>query len=300
MLSQRHLLSRAELRALSRRGNAEGALRLAIHLVLLAATGWLLAISGRITFVPAMLAFGLVQVALFAPAHEATHQTAFASRRANLIVGWLAACPSLLNLHFYTAFHFAHHRHTQIAGEDPELDTERPTHLGAYARRILGASYWRLRLRIIADCWRGELSAYSYVSQQAAPVIVQSVRSMSALMFGGSVVSALLFGWQAPLIYWVAPQLLCQPFLRAYVLAEHTGCTEDGNGLTNTRTTLTNAAVRLIMWNMPYHAEHHLFPSIPFYRLADAHALLHRRLHVVQRGYVRWNLGLVRRLTHRA
>jgi fatty acid desaturase len=299
MLSQR-LLSRAELRALSRRGNAEGALRLAIHLVLLAGTGWLLAISGPVMFVPAMLAFGLVQVALFAPAHEATHQTAFASRRANLIVGWLAACPSLLNLHFYTAFHFAHHRHTQIAGEDPELDTERPTHLGAYARRILGVPYWRLRLRVITDCWRGELSAYPYVSQQAAPVIVQSVRWMSALMFGGSVASALLFGWQAPLIYWVAPQLLCQPFLRAYVLAEHTGCTEDGNGLTNTRTTLTNAAVRLMMWNMPYHAEHHLFPSIPFYRLADAHALLHRRLDVVQRGYVRWNLDLVRRLTHRA
>ena len=87
---------------------------------------------------PAMLAFGLVQVALFAPAHEATHQTAFASRRANLIVGWLAACPSLLNLHFYTAFHFAHHRHTQIAGQDPELDMAAPDDLGAYVRRVPG------------------------------------------------------------------------------------------------------------------------------------------------------------------
>ena len=39
-------------------------------------------------------------------------------------------------------------------------------------------------------------------------------------------------------------------------------------------TTLTSGLVRLLMWNMPYHAEHHLYPSIPFHRLADAHALI--------------------------
>ena len=175
MVSDR-VLSPTELRALSGRSNAAGARRLAIHVALLAGTGWLVAISGPVTLVPAMLAFGLVQVALFAPAHEATHQTAFASRRANLIVGWLAACPSLLNLHFYTAFHFAHHRHTQIPGQDPELDMESPDTLGAYVRRILGVPYWRLRLLVIADCWRGDLSRYPYVSEQAAPAIIRSVR----------------------------------------------------------------------------------------------------------------------------
>ena len=108
--------------------------------------------------------------------------------------------------------------------------------------------------------------------------------------------SALLFGWTTPFVLWVLPQLLCQPFLRAYVLAEHTGCTMDRDGLTNTRTTLTNAAVRLLMWNMPYHAEHHLYPSIPFHRLADAHAAMRDKLGFVQRGYVRWNIGVVRRL----
>jgi fatty acid desaturase len=95
-------------------------------------------------------------------------------------------------------------------------------------------------------------------------------------------------------VFWTLPQLLGQPFLRAYVLAEHTGCSLDRNGLTNTRTTLTNGLVRVLMWNMPYHAEHHLYPSIPFHRLADAHALLRARLGFVQRGYARWNIGLVR------
>jgi len=294
------VLSPAELRALSGRSNADGAVRLAIHVALLAGTGWLVGVSSPVTLVPAMLGFGLVQAALFAPAHEATHQTAFASRRSNLIVGWLAACPSLLNLHFYTAFHFAHHRHTQITGQDPELDMESPDDLGAYVRRILGVPYWRLRLLVIADCWRGDLSRYPYVSDQAAPTIILSVRAMSAVMVSGAVASALLFGWQTPFVFWVLPQLLGQPFLRAYVLAEHTGCTTDRNGLTNTRTTLTNAAVQLLMWNMPYHAEHHLYPSIPFHRLPDAHTAIRDRLGFIQRGYVRWNFGIVRKLANRA
>jgi fatty acid desaturase len=89
---------------------------------------------------------------------------------------------------------------------------------------------------------------------------------------------------------------LGQPPLRAYLLAEHTGCTQDRNGLTNTRTTLTSAPVRLLMWDMPYHAEHHLFPSIPFHRLADAHAAVRDRLAVIQPGYLGWHLRFVRTL----
>lgn len=295
-----NVLSPTELRALSGRSNAEGALRTGIHVALLAGTGWLVAIAGLWTLPPAMIAFGLVQVALFAPAHEATRQTAFASRRANQIVGWLAACPSLLNLQFYTAYHFAHQRHTQVPGQDPELDMESPHDLARYVRRILGVPYWRLRLLVVADAWRGDMSRYPYVSKEAAPGIIRGVRAMSATMVGGSIVAALLFGRAAPLEFWILPQLLCQPFLRAYVLAEHTGCTMDHNGLTNTRTTLTDATVRLLMWNMPYHAEHHLYPSIPFHRLADAHAMLRDKLGFLEpRGFVRWNLAIARAMAAR-
>jgi fatty acid desaturase len=229
------------------------------------------------------------------------HQTAFASRRANAIVQWLTSCPSLLNAQFYTAFHLAHHRHTQIPGRDPELATTgNPTSLAGYVWRVLSVRFWQLRLRVIADCWRGDLSAYPYVTAQAAPRIIFSVRAMSVLMFGGAALSGAVFGWQTPFLYWIGPQLLGQPPLRTYLLAEHTGCTMDRNGLTNTRTTLTNRLVRLLMWNMPYHAEHHLYPSIPFHRLPDAHAAIRARLGFVQNGYVRWNIDFVRTLRRRA
>jgi fatty acid desaturase len=290
------VLGTTELRALQSRSNLRGTVYLTAHLALLVAAGWLVAIASGWLLLPAVIALGLVQVALFAPAHETMHQTAFASRRANAIIGWLVSCPSLLNAQFYTCFHLAHHRHTQIAGQDPELDAPPPDDLRGYVLRVLGVPYWTLRLRVIADCWRGDLRRYPYVSAAATPRVIRSVRAMTLLLGGGAIASALVFGWATPLLYWIGPQLLGQPFLRAYLLAEHTGCTEDRNGLTNTRTTLTTAPLRLLMWQMPYHAEHHLFPSIPFHRLADAHAAIRERLGVVQPGYVRWNVALLRRL----
>lgn len=293
------VLSSAELRALQTRSDARGAARLAIHLALLGGTGWLVAIASGWALLPAVFALGVVQAALFAPAHETMHQTAFASRRANAIVGWLASCPSLLNAQFYTAFHLAHHRHTQVPGRDPELAIADPTNLRSYVLRIAGIPFWRLRLGVIRDCWRGDLSGHPYVAPAAAPVIIRSVRAMSLLMAGGAVASGVVFGWTTPFLFWIGPQLLGQIPLRAYLMAEHSGCTQDRNGLTNTRTTLTNAAVRLLMWDMPFHAEHHLYPSIPFHRLRDAHAMIRDRLGFVQPGYLRWNAALVRQLARR-
>jgi fatty acid desaturase len=45
-----------------------------------------------------------------------------------------------------------------------------------------------------------------------------------------------------------------------------------------TRTTLTGFPIRFLMWNMPYHAEHHLCPAVPFHRLPALHRLLREKL----------------------
>jgi fatty acid desaturase len=290
------VLSNEALRELQTRSDVRGTMRLLVHLACLIAAGWWVAIATGWLTLPAVFVLGLVQVALFAPAHETMHQTAFASRRANAVVGWLTSAPSLLNAQFYTAFHLAHHRHTQIPDLDPELLSPPPDSLGGYIARVLGWPFWRLRLTVVADSWRGDLSRYPYVTAAAAPAIMRSVRAMSLVMAGGAIGSALLFGWTTPLLFWIGPQLLGQPPLRAYLLAEHTGCSHDRDGLTNTRTTLTAWPVRLLMWNMPYHAEHHMYPSIPFHRLPDAHREIRTCPGFVQNGYVRWNMKFLNSL----
>lgn len=294
------VLSGPEIRGLSARSNLRGMMRTLAHAAFIGIGVWLVAIAGPWTLVPAMAVLGVGLATLFAPIHETMHLTAFASRRANTVIGWLVSSPSLLNFHFYTAFHLAHHRHTQDPALDPELQPMPPSAWDGYIARVSGLNYWRARFAVVRDCWRGDLSAYPYITERAAPRIVRSVRGMSAMMVGLSVLSMLVIGWWAPLVFWIVPQMLGQPMLRLYLLTEHTGCTYDDNGLTNTRTTLTNAAMRLLMWNMSYHTEHHLYPSIPFHRLPAAHAAIRDRLGVVQHGYARWHLRFARSLRLRS
>ncbi|TXL80348.1 fatty acid desaturase [Vineibacter terrae] len=290
------LLSGPDLRALSGRSDARGAARISLHVALMASAGWLVAVAPGWTILPAMLLLGVVQVSLFAPLHETMHLTAFASRRTNSVVGWLVGCPSLLNWHFYGAFHLAHHRFTQDPVRDPELTPPPPAGLASYLARIAALNYWRARLKLIADAWRGDLSAYPFIAPHARARIASSTRWMTVFVAALASGSAVLLGWWVPLAFWIGPQLLAQPLLRLYLLTEHTGCSEDADGLANTRTTLTNPLVRLLMWNMGFHAEHHLYPSIPFHRLADAHAVLRDRLGVIEHGYARWHWRYLRSL----
>ncbi|MFZ4677749.1 MAG: fatty acid desaturase, partial [Nodosilinea sp.] len=60
-----------------------------------------------------------------------------------------------------------------------------------------------------------------------------------------------------------------------------------------TRTTLTLWPLRWLMWNMPYHAEHHLYPSIPFQALPAAHAQLKPYFERVDGGYLGVHRGIL-------
>jgi len=50
--------------------------------------------------------------------------------------------------------------------------------------------------------------------------------------------------------------------------------------------------VRFLMWEMPYHAEHHRYPALPFFALKPAHAVLGQYLAHVAQSYVDVHLAL--------
>jgi MoxR-like ATPase len=70
---------------------------------------------------------------------------------------------------------------------------------------------------------------------------------------------------------WFIPLAVGQPFLRAIVLSEHTGCERSSDPYANTRTTYTTPLVHFLMWDMPFHAEHHRYPAVPFHALGRLH-----------------------------
>jgi fatty acid desaturase len=269
------------------KSDAHGAWRTLAHVALL--TGSTLAIQlsrGRWWLPAALLLQGLVLVSLFAVMHECVHYSAFRTRRANQIVGWLAGAAILYVSTYYRQFHFAHHRYTQDPVRDPELVTAPPPQTrAAYWWRASGAPYWAARVSNLIALVRGQFDGLDWVVPAARPSVVRSAWLL-ALLLGTVAIASLAFRSTAALWYWLVPLALGLPFLRLYLLSEHTGCSEDDDGLTNTRTTISLWPIRFLMWNLPYHAEHHLYPSLPFHRLPAAHRLLRAHLCVVAAGYV--------------
>ena len=58
----------------------------------------------------------------------------------------------------------------------------------------------------------------------------------------------------------------------------------------------TSKWVKYLMWNMPYHAEHHAYPAVPFHALPDLHREIKDELVHHQEDHRRFHLGVIKRL----
>ena len=281
------------LRTLYAKSDAHGAWHTVAHAALLVAGGALIQMGRGEWWLPlAFVLQGLFVVSLFGAMHEAVHDSAFRTRWLNRALARLAGLGILFDATYYRRFHFEHHRYAQDPLRDPELLTAPPPRTRAeYWLRATALPYWWTRISNLVDLSRGRFEKLPFIPVTAHAEITRSVRwtaaALAALFFGSLAVGSDILLW-----CWLVPLVLGLPFLRLYLLTEHTGCSEDDNGLTNTRTTISVWPVRFLMWNLPYHAEHHLYPSIPFHRLPDTHRWLGAHLRHVAPGYVSTNRSL--------
>jgi fatty acid desaturase len=313
------------LAALNQRHDRPGLLQLAFHLGVLVAGGLLWGqalgqgpLAGSLlgwSLVPApLVAAPLVPAPLVAPLglfgllllgwglafafcamHEAGHRTAFASRALNDSVAWWAGVLSFYNADFYRRYHQWHHRYTHLVGLDPELEDSPPTTRVAYLLELSGIPWWMGKFRGHLAGLRGDFSARPYIPADAVPAVRRSLGLQFAVY--GLLALVSLIGANGFLFwFWLLPLAVGQPLLRFVLLAEHGGCPFVADGLRNTRTTHTLAPLRRLMWNMPFHAEHHLYPSLPFHALAAAHHDLRPGLTVVAPGYLAVHRGFLANL----
>ena len=289
-----HLPDRA-LSALVERSDRKGLAHLALHVLAIAAAGGIYAAAFDTAWMlPAAWLYGTTLVFLFAPLHETVHYTAFRSRWINRAVS--AACGWILLLppRYFRAFHLEHHRYTQDRERDPELAVAPPGTWPEYLWRVSGFQYWTSRVRTMAMHAAGRVTE-PYISLCERPAVIREARIHLASYVAVAALSALA-GNAAVLWLWAVPVLLGQPMLRLYLLAEHTGCPMVPDMRENSRTVHTNAVVRFLAWNMPYHAEHHAYAAIPFHALPRAHAALAPYVREQSPGYVSVHRKLVRGL----
>jgi fatty acid desaturase len=276
--------------ALTTKSTGKGLVHLAGHLGAIALCTGLILLKVPLWFV-LLPVQGILLTFLFTLEHEATHRTPFAQDWLNDAVGRLCGLVLVLPFVWFRYFHLAHHRWTNQPGNDPELASPKPETRRQWLWHVSGLPYWAAQLRLMASPSLGR-DRQPWLPATAMPRIVQEVRGMAVLYL---MALATLTQSDVLLWVWIVPMLLGQPFLRVYLLAEHGECPFVANMLENSRTTFTTALVRFLAWNMPYHAEHHSYPTVPFHQLPALHEAIKGALKVTSPGYVAYTRGWLRR-----
>jgi fatty acid desaturase len=289
-------IDRETLRLWSQRSDAPGVIHLAGHCGALLLTGALIWLArGTFWIWPAMWAHGVVLIFLFTPLHETIHRTAFKTRALNEAVAFVIGVLILLPREYFRAFHFAHHRFTQDPEKDPELAAPKPANLRQWLWQVSGMPYWIAQTRgTIAHAF-GRAPESFYKDDRQRRAVILEARIVLAL-YVLVLIASIAAGSTSALVYWAVPALLGQPALRLYLMAEHGLCPLTPDMLENTRTTYANALVRALAWNMPYHAEHHAYPAVPFHRLAEVNRAIASRLKVTAPGYIAVQRQILRSL----
>lgn len=224
-----------------------------------------------------MVAFiGARQHALLILMHEGAHYRLCRNRLLNDSVSeLLLAWPFFVTMRSYRCNHLAHHRHMNT-DRDPDWN------------RKLNQPQWNFPKHRAEIVWLlfGDVSGLNTIGlirlarslaghDGAVPRSYRLSRlafylAAAALIVATGGVHLFVLYWLVPYFTWLAMIL----HLRS--IAEHFAI-PDGHGMrAGVRTTRLNVLERFFLApnNINYHAEHHRFPSVPFYRLPELHRLL--------------------------
>jgi fatty acid desaturase len=301
-----HTTSRAALHDLHVRRDAPGVARvLGMWVVLapaLAATAHLHAQGNPVWWLAALIA-AAAHLMMFPAMHEAAHGTAFASAWLNRAVTAMGAFFMLQSPTFFREFHWEHHRSTQDPERDPEIGGH-PEIVGEWPRNplhylavacgqmllVVKAGFTLLAsLPLPAGLWQW---AFPYIKPELRARVAWESRAVAAgyalaLIVGFEHVD----GFAGVVAVWPLSHVL----LGLFVMPEHTGLPVEGSQFDRTRTIHTNALLRWCMWNMPYHAEHHAHPAVPFHAAAELHRRIRGELRHEAPGYLAFHRQALRR-----
>ncbi len=249
-------------------------------------------------YVVAVAFIGARQHAMLVLVHEGAHYRLFKDRRINDWVTEMAlSWPFVVvRMRDYRRSHAAHHRglNTPV---DPDWSAKQSPAwtFPQSARRLAGELLVQLSglgfALLLAD-FKNQIppAARSTEVDERAMVLARRVFLAGAvpLVFASGLAIPVLLFWVVPFVTWL------QLILRIRSVAEHFAIEGRSSVYAETRTTLPTLFERIFIApeGINYHLEHHLYPSVPGYRLHELHRALvavpeFRRSAQVTRGYWR-------------
>ena len=208
--------------------------------------------------------------------HECGHGTAFRTPWMNDVVYHISSFMMVRNPYTWRWSHARHHTDTYIIGRDPELLMMRPPALVSIVINFLGLidaynGWARMCLHASGKLHPEEAC---YVPEVEAKKVIHVAR-IWVVIYAATGALALILWSILPLMVIGLPRLYGAWHHVMTGVLQHGGLAEDVlDHRLNTRTVYMNRISRFIYLDMNYHVEHHMFPMVPYYRLAQLHALI--------------------------
>lgn len=261
-----------------------------------------------VVYLAAVAFIGARQHALAILNHDASHYRILRNRfRNDVVADALLAWPVLMTVRWFRKFHWQHHHH--LGGPEDGNRAQYRTHtaegeltgLWTFPKHPLA-----LAAVLLFDL-TGVLGLF-YVVMLPKRMLAGSPPAAVALQAAYYVgVVGLIFwaGWGTQfLLYWMVP--LCTWFMMTNhlrIIAEHSGLPESNDPYAYTRTTLPTLPERIFFLpkHVNFHLEHHIYPSVPYYRLPELHRTLAALPGFARRAHVTRSLcGVLRELVRAA
>ncbi len=271
------LLSKEEIRDLSKIDSVKFTSAAMLEFGLIAAavfvsqTWW-----NPLTYALAIIVIGSRINGLGALMHDAAHYRGYANRQLNDFIGEILALPTSASMAGYRNTHFAHHRELN-SENDP--DWQRNVGLKEYEFPAPPGSVL-MRIMQYLSGLKSATAVLGFHKNTETRDIAAAVARARLFFFVALLVSSIVLGfWKLILLYWIVPLMtvfLAIRYLRS--VAEHYAV-EHENVLNESRTVLAPFWELWLIapWGLNYHLEHHMFPSVPCFRLAELHRLLMSR-----------------------
>jgi fatty acid desaturase len=273
-------IERSQLRALQNRTNYRGLIRVAIYLLLLALFARLavagLGIGWTVLF---FILYGSVYTYSDSIEHETHHRTAFRNIYLNAVVHWIAGVLTFKEAIRDRWVHARHHTYTQYRGVDFEFMFNRPPNIFLGMLNVLFGVVATVRfLGYTARDAIYPLAPMSKPTRTCVPVTEYRKASWSAraklTCYLGVIGLAIGLHVWWPILFLFGARMV-SAYHGAVSVVHHSGLAEDvPDWRLNTRSVLVNPITRLLHWNMNFHLEHHMFPTVPFHSLPRLHNLI--------------------------
>jgi fatty acid desaturase len=274
-------LAPEKLEALTKRSNARGALFLASHLALLAATGslacWLALHEHFLGFVLMLPLHGACYSFLgyAGLGHELAHRTVFDSRATNDTTLAVVSFLTWNNHHYFRKSHTLHHQFTVHDGIDGEVKLPQIPIIRQWPHLVFfdAPFFWRA-LTITFDNARNLVKGTfgQRLFQEGGAERARLVAWARTVLFGHFALALLFIGiglWPLLFLVTLAPFFGTLPN-RLLAQAQHYGLKPNTTDFREcARTVVLHPFVAFLYWQMNYHLEHHMYPAVPFFRLRD-------------------------------